>query len=147
MDSGKIGRIAERFTRTAGAVLVIMLTTGGVMAQQRIRIVTDWGELTATLADNAASRALAAQLPLTLAMQDHLRQEKVGTLTQDLPEIGRQRGFEPGTLGIWRNDRFVIYYVKGEVPNPGIMIVGRVEGNAAILNRPGPVHARIEAIR
>ncbi|WP_341913014.1 cyclophilin-like fold protein [Ferrovibrio terrae] len=115
-------------------------------AQSRIRISSDWGVLTATLADNDAGRALARMLPLTLETHDHLRQEKVGTLPRSLPEIARQRGFQPGTLGIWNADRFVIYYVRGEVPNPGIMIVGQVDGNTAIYDRPGSVTVRIERI-
>ncbi|MFN3398876.1 MAG: cyclophilin-like fold protein [Ferrovibrio sp.] len=115
-------------------------------AQSRIRITSEWGTLTATLADNEAGRALARTLPLTLETHDHLRQEKVGTLPRPLPEIARQRGFQPGTLGIWNADRFVIYYVRGEVPNPGIMIVGQVEGDAAIYNRPGSITVRIERI-
>jgi len=116
------------------------------IAQSRIRITSEWGNLTATLADNDAGRALARMLPLTLETHDHLRQEKVGTLPRPLPEIARQRGFQPGTLGIWNADRFVIYYVRGEVPNPGIMIVGQVEGDAAIYNRPGSITVRIERI-
>jgi hypothetical protein len=115
-------------------------------AQQRIRISSDWGALTATLADNDASRALARMLPLTLETHDHLRQEKVGTLPHPLPEIARQRGFQPGTLGIWNADRFVIYYIRGEVPNPGIMVVGQIDGNVAIYDRPGSTTVRIERI-
>ncbi len=115
-------------------------------AQTRIRIISDWGTLTATLADNEAGGALARMLPLTLETHDHLRQEKVGTLPRPLPEIARQRGFQPGTLGIWNSDRFVIYYVRGEVPNPGIMIVGQVDGTAAIYDRPGSITVRVERI-
>ena len=116
------------------------------VAQTRIRITSDYGMLTATPADNDAGRALARMLPLTLETHDHLRQEKVGTLPRPLPEIARQRGFQPGTLGIWNSDRFVIYYVRGEVPNPGIMVVGQVDGTAAIYDRPGSITVRIERI-
>ena len=128
------------------AFLLLAASMTDAVAQDRIRITSDWGNLTATLADNDAGRALARMLPLTLETHDHLRQEKVGTLPGPLPEIARQRGFQPGTLGIWSSDRFVIYYVRGEVPNPGIMIVGQVDGNAAIYDRPGSVTVRIERI-
>lgn len=133
--------------RLLGLSFAFLLLTAGIteaIAQTRIRITSEWGNLTATLADNDAGRALARMLPLTLETHDHLRQEKVGTLPHPLPEIARQRGFQPGTLGIWNADRFVIYYVRGEVPNPGIMIVGQVDGDAAIYNRPGSVTVRIE---
>lgn len=126
------------------SLLLVFCTMGTALAQERIRIISDWGSVTATLADNEAARALARMLPLTLEMHDHLRQEKVGTLPGELPEIARQREFNSGTLGIWRADRFVVYYVRGEVPNPGIMIVGRVDGDVAIFDRPGSIAARIE---
>ena len=55
------------------------------MAQQRISISSDWGNVTADLADNDAARALARMLPVTLPMRDHLRQEKTGNLASPLP--------------------------------------------------------------
>lgn len=139
------GRNPLRLAAILSAILCVLAgAPGAASAGERIRIASDWGNLTATLADNAAGRALARMLPLTLETHDHLRQEKVGTLPNPLPEIARQRGFQPGTLGIWRSDRFVIYYVRGEVPGPGIMVVGQVEGSTAIFDRPGPVTVRIE---
>lgn len=136
--------------RSAAALFMFLVLAGFAVspasAQTRIRITSDWGTLTATLADNEAGRALAGMLPLTLETHDHLRQEKVGTLPRPLPEIARQRGFQPGTLGIWSADRFVIYYVRGEVPNPGIMIVGQVDGDATIYNRPGSITVRVARI-
>ena len=51
-----------------------------VMAQERIRISSDWGNVTAELTDNAAARSLIQMLPITIDMRDHLRQEKTGNL-------------------------------------------------------------------
>ena len=116
------------------------------MAQDRIRITADWGTLTAELADNPASRALLQQLPLTLSISDHLRQEKTGTLPAPLPEVARQRDFAVGTLGLWGPDHFVIYYRQGRVPSPGIAILGRVTGDVAAFDRPGSVTVRIERV-
>lgn len=56
------------------------------MAQERIRISSDWGDVTANLADNEAARSLAEMLPLTIEISDHLRQEKTGNLPSPLPE-------------------------------------------------------------
>jgi len=44
--------------------------TGGVMAQQRIRISSGWGDVAADLADNEAARPLVRQLPLTIPMRN-----------------------------------------------------------------------------
>lgn len=114
------------------------------MAQDRILMTSDWGNVTADLADNAAARALLRMLPLTIAMGDHLRQEKTGPLPAPLPETPRQRGFSAGTLGLWGPDDFVIYYRDGRVPPPGIVVLGTVTGDVPIFDRPGPVSVRVQ---
>lgn len=119
---------------------------GPAMAQERIRISSDWGELTAVLADNEAARTLAGMLPLTVEMTDHLRQEKTGYLPAPLPELARQRDFAVGTLGLWSADHFVIYYRAGRVPSPGIIVLGQIADDVSIFDRPGPVTVRIEHI-
>jgi hypothetical protein len=115
-----------------------------LMAQERLSISSDWGKVSAVLADNDAARALARQLPLAIEMRDHLRQEKTGNLPAPLPEIARQTGFSTGTLGLWSADHFVIYYRDGRVPQPGIIVLGQVTGDVAIFDRPGNVTVRIE---
>ncbi len=117
---------------------------GPAMAQERIVISSGWGKVTAELVDNAATRSLMQMLPLTLDMRDHLRQEKTGNLPSPLPAVERQRNFSTGTLGLWSADHFVIYYRDGRVPEPGIVELGRVIGDAAIFDRPGSVTVRIE---
>ncbi len=125
------------------AAFVTLATTGTVMAQDRIRISSDWGEVTAELADNAAARALSAMLPLSIEMGDHLRQEKTGRLPAALPDLPRQRDFHAGTLGLWSGRDFVIYYRSGRVPSPGIVILGQIEGDVSIFDRPGSIAVEI----
>jgi hypothetical protein len=117
---------------------------GPVMAKDRIRISSEWGEVTAELADNDAAKTLARMLPLTVEMTDHLRQEKTGDLPAALPELTRQRDFSVGMLGLWSSNHFVIYYRGGSVPSPGIIPLGQVTGDVSIFDRPGPVTVRIE---
>lgn len=114
------------------------------MAQQRIVISCEWGQVRAELVDNEATRALVRMLPVTIAMRDHLRQEKTGNLPSPLPELPRRTGFAKGTLGLWSADHFVIYYRDGQVPQPGIIILGQVTGDVSIFDRPGPVAVRVE---
>ncbi|TIM74436.1 MAG: hypothetical protein E5Y58_07660 [Mesorhizobium sp.] len=126
------------------SAVIALAAAGSAMAQERIRISSDGGEVTADLADNKAARSLAQMLPLTIEMSDHLRQEKTGNLPSALPELARQRDFSVGTLGLWSSDHFVIYYRSGRLPAPGIIRLGQVTGDVSIFDRPGPVTIRVE---
>jgi hypothetical protein len=120
---------------------------GPAMAQERIVISSDWGTVTAELVDNNATRSLVQMLPLTIEMRDHLRQEKTGNLPSPLPAVERQLEFSTGTLGLWSSDHFVIYYRAGRVPQPGIIILGRVAADVSVFDRPGPVTIRVERMK
>lgn len=61
-----------------------------------------------------------------------------------LPEQQRQTMFPAGTLGLWGDDDFVIYYRSGRVPSPGIIVLGRMAGDASMFDRPGPVTVRLD---
>ncbi len=128
------------------AAAFILGTTGAVMAGERIRIASAWGEVTAEVAKTDAGAALIEMLPLTIEMRDHLRQEKTGYLPSDIPDGARQQAFQAGTLGLWSRNHFVIYYRDGRVPQPGIRILGRVEGNVSIFDRLGSVTVEITRI-
>ena len=134
-------------TRTSGAIALSLVLTGSAMAQERLLISSDWGNVTAELADNEATRALVRMLPVTIEMRDHLRQEKTGDLPSPLPAVARQTAFSKGTLGLWSSDHFVIYYRDGRVPQPGIIILGQVTGDVSIFDRPGPVTVRVERVK
>ncbi|WP_418137907.1 cyclophilin-like fold protein [Agrobacterium sp. El2ro-1b] len=132
--------------RTAFVAASLTMPMGGsALAQDRISISSDWGNVTAVLADNAAARALSKMLPLTIEMDDHLRQEKTGNLPAALPEASRKRDFSAGTLGLWSSGDFVIYYRDGRVPSPGIVILGQVQGDVSIFDRTGKVKVRIQS--
>ena len=127
-------------------VVITLGMIGSAMAQERVLISSDWGRVTAELVDNDATRALVRMLPLTIEMSDHLRQEKTGNLPSPLPAIERQLDFSTGTLGLWSSNHFVIYYRAGRVPQPGIILLGRVTGDVSIFDRPGPVTVRVERV-
>src|SRR3954468_7114799 len=136
-DFRPLNRIAR------ATVITLGLLIGPAMAQERIQISSDWGTATAELVDNDATRSLVGMLPVTIEMQDHLRQEKTGNLPSPLPAVERQLDFSSGTLGLWSSDHFVIYYRDGRVPQPGIILLGRATGDLSIFDRPGPVTVRI----
>ncbi len=114
------------------------------LMQTRVAISTNGGTVMAELVDNAATREFVRMLPLTIAMRDHLRQEKTGNLPSALPELPRQTEFSPGMLGLWGNDDFVIYYSGGRVPEPGIVVLGRVMGDLSMLKGPERTTVRIQ---
>jgi hypothetical protein len=80
-------------------------------------------------------------------LTDHLRQEKTGNLPSPLPAVERQLHFSSGTLGLWSSNHFVIYYRDGRVPQPGIILLGRVTDNVSIFDRAGPISVRVERIK
>jgi hypothetical protein len=129
------------------AFVITLGLTGPAMAQDRILISSDWGQVTAELVDNDAARSLVQMLPLTIEMHDHLRQEKTGNLPSPLPTVERQLDFSTGTLGLWSSNHFVIYYRDGRVPEPGIILLGRVTDDVSIFDRPGSVTVRLERIK
>lgn len=104
------------------------------MRPMEILIASDNAQLTAKLADNEAARALAAMLPLKIQMRDHLRQEKTGVLPSALPGGDRQTKFAVGTLGLWGDRDFVIYYRAANVPAPGIVVLGHVRGDLSLFD-------------
>ena len=128
------------------AFLIALGLSGPTMAQERILISSDWGNVTAELVDNDATRSLVRMLPITIDMRDHLRQEKTGNLPTALPAVERQLDFSTGTLGLWSSNHFVIYYRNGRVPQPGIIMLGRVTGDVSIFDRPSPVTVRVERV-
>ncbi len=135
----------RRYLAAITTVAAILLgLTGVAMAQEQIVISSQWGNVKAELVDNEATRSLVKMLPVTIEMRDHMRQEKTGDLPSPLASSPRQTGFSKGTLGLWSADHFVIYYSEGRVPQPGIVILGKVTGDVTIFDRPGPVKVRVE---
>lgn len=135
-----------QLSKLVAAAALAFLPVNLLMAQERIRISSEWGTVTAELVENDATRSLLRMLPLTIEMRDHLRQEKTGNLPSPLPAVERQLDFSTGTLGLWSSNHFVIYYRNGRVPQPGIVLLGRVLDDVSIFDRPGPVTVRIERI-
>ena len=137
----------RRVFRIVAAVALTLSSMDHAMSQERVRISSEWGMVSAELAENDAARSLARMLPLTIEMRDHLRQEKTGNLPSPLPRVERQLDFSTGTLGLWSSNHFVIYYRDGRGPQPGIILLGKVTGDVSIFDRPGPVTVRVERVQ
>lgn len=89
--------------------------------------------LTVTLVDSDAARALVAQLPLELAVEDFHGSEKIATLPAPLP--GPASGMEPVAGDVayftpWGN--LSLYYGTG-TPSADLVPLGRLDGDPSSL--------------
>ena len=123
------------------------LAAGEKMQNLKIVLKSSNGEAAAILDDTAAARSFAAQLPLTLNLEDYGGREKVAKLPKPLDIRGAPSGSdgkkgEISYFAPWNN--FVIYY--GYQPYyEGIVRLGVIEGDVNSVAKDGQI--RIELAR
>jgi hypothetical protein len=117
----------------------------------RIRIRTRTRTLTATVARNATARDFVSLLPLTLRMSDLFGREKAGPLPRALARGGRPRHtYSVGDIIYWSPGPDVaVYYRRGgsAIPDPGIVLLAKLDSGARAFNAPGTVRVRFERVR
>jgi hypothetical protein len=115
----------------------------------KIRIRIGRRTLTATVARNATARDFLSLLPLSLRMRDFLAQEKTAPLPRALASGGTPRyTFSAGDIGLWPpGPDVVVYYRRGTVPDPGLVLLARLDSNARAFSVPGSVRVRFERVR
>lgn len=104
----------------------------------RIKVSAGGEELTATLEDNATTRALLERLPLTLTMKNLYSREAVYRFDDPLPaEEVRMRGYEVGEIVYWppRNSFVIMYAQNGERFH--MQTIGRIDSGVEIFERIG----------
>lgn len=114
-------------------------------AMVNIRITVNNRELSATLVDNAAAREFYALLPLTLTLTDYASTEKVSDLPKRLSKQGAPEGYAAVVGDItyyapWGN--LAIFYRDFEYAR-GLIKLGHITGDIAILKQPGPLEATL----
>jgi hypothetical protein len=104
--------------------------------------------ITATLMDSETTRDFISLLPLTLTMNDLFRREKFAHLPRALSNEGkRTHTYEVGDVAYWSPgpDVAIFYRHDGqEVPEPGIIVIGKIESGVEALNVPGSIRATVE---
>jgi hypothetical protein len=114
----------------------------------RVRITVGGKSVVATLANNEAARDFASLLPLTLEMNDLFRREKFAPLPRAISEQGkRTNDYAVGTIGYWPPgpDVAIFYGQDGErIPDPGLIVLGKVKAGIEVLNVRGAIRATIE---
>jgi hypothetical protein len=134
----------------AVGIAVCLLAASGALATggEKIRIHQGDRAVTATLNDSAAARDFVAMLPLTLHMHDWLSREKVAAVPGPISEASEGTpNYNVGDLGYWRpSNHFVIYYANDgtKLPPPGIVLLGKIDGAAAIFDAPGDLDVTVE---
>ena len=114
----------------------------------KIRLKIDDKVITATLNDSKTARDFVSQLPLTLTKDDLFRREKFARLPRAISEEGkRTHTYEVGQVVYWSPgpDVAIFYRNDGEkVPNPGIIVIGKIDSGVAALDVAGSVKVTIE---
>jgi hypothetical protein len=96
-----------------------------------------------TLADNAAAQAFAAQLPLTLDMEDLNGNEKHAKLPKALPANASRPGtLRTGDLMLWGTDTLVVFYATFRSPYSYTRL-GKVEDSGELADALGPRSVRV----
>ena len=119
--------------------------------QVKIQITIGDQRFQATIFNSAAGRDLIAQLPLTLEMVDHGAVEKTGPLPSPLSLDGQPEGADPdvGDVGYYAPGNDLVFYYGDQSYFPGIVIIGRLDGDAAsrIADLDGAITATVERRR
>jgi hypothetical protein len=115
----------------------------------KIRITIGDKVVTATLTDSEAARDFVSLLPLTLALEDYAKTEKISYLPRKLSTTGAPAGSDPDVGDIayyapWGN--LAIYY-RDFGYSSGLVILGKIDGDVEAFNAPGSVKATVELVK
>ncbi len=114
----------------------------------KIRLKVEDKVMTATLIDSKTTRDFVSLLPLTMTMNDLFQREKFAHLPRPISEEGkRTHTYEVGQVIYWSPGRDVAIYYRNDgekIPNPGIIVIGKIESGVAALDVPGSVKVTIE---
>ncbi len=117
----------------------------------KIRLEIKDSVLTATLVDSKTTQDFVSLLPLTLTMNDLFGREKYSHLPRAISTEGnRTHTFQVGEIAYWSPgpDVAIFYRHDGpEIPDPGIIVIGKIDSGAEALNIPGALTVTIELMR
>jgi hypothetical protein len=113
----------------------------------KIRLRIENKVLITTLIDNKTARDFISLLPLTVTMGDLFRREKYGPLPRALSKGERTHSYEVGDIGYWSPGPDVVVYYRNDgeqMPDPGIILIGKIDSGVEAFNVPGSVKVTIE---
>ncbi|MHC5776075.1 MAG: cyclophilin-like fold protein [Nostoc sp.] len=107
--------------------------------------------VTATLIDSKTTQDFVSLLPLTLTMNDLFGREKFAHLPRAISEEGeRIKTYEVGDVIYWSPGPDVAIYYRHdreEIPDPGIIAIGKIDAGVEAFNVPGSVEVTIELVQ
>jgi 4-carboxymuconolactone decarboxylase len=114
----------------------------------KIRLRIKDAVLTATLRRSKTAQDFVSLLPITLTLNDLFRREKYGHLPRQLSE-GEERthSYEVGEVVYWSPGPDVAIFYRHDrqsIPDPGIIVIGKIDSGVEALNVVGPVKVTIE---
>jgi hypothetical protein len=119
-------------------------------ANMKISVKVEGTVLTATLIDSKTTRDFISLLPLTLTMNDLFRREKFAHLPRAISKEGRRaHTYEVGDVVYWSPgpDVAIFYRHDGqEIPDPGIIVIGKIDSGVEALNVLGSPKVTVELI-
>lgn len=112
-----------------------------LLASVRIQIAAAERVLSATLLDNASTRALIAQFPLTVPMKDLYSREMCYRLPEALPaNETTTSGYDVGDIIYWTPGRsLVIMYKQNGERISNLQKLGRVESGVEFFGQTGDI--------
>jgi hypothetical protein len=106
--------------------------------------------VSARIIDGPTARDFIKLLPLTLTMNDLFKREKFGSLPLEISNDGKHtHSYALGDIAYWPPgpDVAVFYRHDGEaIPEPGIIVLGKVTSGLEALKVRGPVTVRFEIV-
>jgi hypothetical protein len=116
----------------------------------KIQIKVNDGIVSARTIDGPTARDFITLLPLTLTMNDLFKREKFGSLPRAISNDGKHtHSYALGDIAYWPPgpDVAVFYRHDGEaIPEPGIIVLGKVTSGLEALKVRGPVTVRFEIV-
>ena len=116
----------------------------------KLRLTVDGKAMTATLIASETTRDFISLLPLTLTMNDLFGREKFAHLPRAMSkESKRTHTYEVGDVAYWPPgpDMAIFYRHDGQtIPDPGIIVIGKIESGVEALNVPSSVKVTVELI-
>lgn len=114
----------------------------------RIRITVGEQELTATLIDNATTRAIVDMLPMTLPMMDLYSREMCYRFPEDLPaEEAEYNSFDVGDISYWTPwHSFVIVYAESGEAIDNLQRIGTVDSGVEFFSTTGDTNVTFELL-
>jgi alkylhydroperoxidase/carboxymuconolactone decarboxylase family protein YurZ len=103
---------------------------------------------TATLTDSKTTQDFVSLLPITLTMNDLFGREKFGHLPRELSAGGaRTHSYEIGEVVYWSPGPDLAIFYRNDrqaIPDPGIIVIGKIDSGVEALNVEGSVKVTIE---